>query len=365
MAERNEQDRTEPASQRKRDQAREEGNFAHSPDLAGAVALVGALMAMGYFGSWLMSALVQLLRHDITNVGSTESLRTILTSRWPAAFLPVAVSLTAILGVTALASLVCWISQAGLHFNMVGLEPKWERVDPMAGFKQLASVNSLVHGLLGVLKLAAVSWIAFRLLAGLLQSAGAWWQMPAAGLLPLWGGLSLKLAWSIAIPLLLIAIADFGYKKWRFEKDLMMTQEEMREENKQMEGDPQIKARIRQIQRLGATRRMMQEVPKATVIIANPTHVAIALRYEAGVVSAPVVIAKGENLLAQRIKAVAAQHGVPIIEDRPLARALLKTTQIGQEIPFEFYRAVAEILALLYKQRAGIPQGTLLAGSKA
>lgn len=351
--------RTEPATQRKREESRKKGIFAHSPDLAGAVALTAGLLALGAFGPWMTRAILDLMKGWFGHLDGQQSINEVL-SQVPTAIFPVALAVCCAIGVVAAAGAVINILQAGLQFNLEWLAPKWERVDPLEGVKKMFSLSSLVGAGFGLLKLLVVSWAAYQILIAASSSAPMWWQVRTGGLLALCGGLVLKLSWAVALPLLLLAAADYVYKKWKHEKELMMTREEIKEENRQQEGDPHIKQRIRQIQRTRAMKRMMQDVPKATVIITNPTHVAVALRYEPGMM-APIVVAKGEHLVAQRIKAIAAGHGIPVIEEPPLARAMLRVVQIGQVIPFEFYRAVAEILALLYRRRSAMGHSMIAA----
>lgn len=353
MAEDEAGNRTEPASPRKREESRKKGIFAFSPDVGGAAGLCAGLLALGGFGPWIVRAQLHLMRNWLAHINGERAMHDILAQDLPAAILPVALAVCSTIAVVMLAGVIVSVFQAGLHFNLDWLSPKWERVDPTEGVKRLFSLNALVGAGFGVLKLAVVSWAAWQVLAAVIDPAPTWRQVAADGLLPLCSMWVMKLGWSVAIPLLLLAAADYIYKKWKHEKDLMMTREEIKEENRQQEGDPHIKQRIRQIQRQRAMKRMMQDVPKATVVITNPTHVAVALRYEPGM-AAPVVIAKGEHLVAQRIKAIAGQHEIPVIEEPPLARAMLRVVQIGQEIPLEFYRAVAEILALLHRRRHGM-----------
>jgi flagellar biosynthetic protein FlhB len=165
-----------------------------------------------------------------------------------------------------------------------------------------------------------------------------------------------KLMLTAIVVLSIFAIADFAYQRWQYSRDLRMTKQEVREEHKEMEGDPKVKARIRSLQREMARRRMMQEVPKADVVITNPTHFAIALKYDSATMGAPAVVAKGANLLAEKIKEIAKAHGVPVFEDKPLAQSLFKL-ELDQEIPEAFYKAIAAILANVYKLKGKIKKG--------
>ena len=362
MAEEDRGDKTEEASPRKREDARKRGMIAQSPDLNHALVLVASLLALATLGSGIITSQLTFMKGWFAQIDGHTPLTDFLTQRAPAAMLPVFLATVAVIGMITLAALASGILQAGIHFNPDLISAKWERVDPLQGLSRLFSLTSLVSTVLGILKLVALSWAAYALLSTVFVNAPSFWQLSAPALLSLAGDLSMKLGWSIALPMLVVGGVDYVYRKWKHEKDLMMSRDELREENKQQEGDPHIRQRIRQIQRQRAMRRMMQDVPKATVVITNPTHVAVALRYEAGASAAPVVIAKGEHIIAGRIKAIAAEHGVPVIEEPPLARALLKSVHIGQEISVEFYRAVAEVLAVLHRQKTGAVQGVLPQG---
>ena len=351
MAEGSYGEKTEAATPRKREEARKQGNFAQSHDLTGAVALAAGLVMLSVCGPWLLHALLGFMHTAMSNLHQPHPLLEFLRCAWLPSFLPVALALLTILASVMAATLGYLLLQGGFHVNTEVLGPKWERIDPMAGFARLFSFQVVVQGILGLAKLVAVSWIAFLILSAIIPSAPLWAQTPLQSLFLLASQLSMKLSWSVAVPLLVLGVADYAYRRWRFEKDLMMTKEEAKEEHRQLEGDPMIKARIRQIRLERAKRRMIAAVPDATVVVTNPTHVAVALRYEAGVSGAPVVVAKGEHKVAERIKALAAQHAVPIIEKPALARALLRSVDIGQEIPLEFYRVVAEVLALVYRQQ--------------
>jgi flagellar biosynthetic protein FlhB len=196
-----------------------------------------------------------------------------------------------------------------------------------------------------------LAWAVLRGRGGLLVAAGDGdvGHLAARG----WD-LTLRLALSVAAALFLLGAADYGFQRFRFERALRMTRQEVKEELKREEGDPAVRARVRQVQREMARRRMMAAVPKASVVVTNPTHVAVALRYERGVTAAPRVVAKGEGFVAERIKELARRHGVPVVERRPLARALFKAVAIGQEIPRELFYVVAEVLAYVYRLRGAV-----------
>lgn len=349
MAEEQFGEKTEAPSPRRLEEAIKEGRFAESPDLASALELLLGLGALSYFGAQLINAQMGLFRSTLG-----EALRFtdfIHIERITPALHQLAIPAAAGAVLIAAGAVLGGVGQVGLHLNLSWLEPKWERISPLTNLKQIFSVESLVALLLGTLKLALIGWCAYGFLAHVANEAPRFWEYPVRVLAAKGGTLLFELGWRLAAMLFGLALVDYGWKRWQHEKSLRMTREEAKEELKQQEGDPKIKQRIRQLQRQRAARRMMSDVPKASVVIANPTHVAIALQYEPGTHRAPVVLAKGEHLVAQRIKALAAEHGIPVMEEPPLARALLRAVEVGQEIPVEFYRAVAEILAQLYKRR--------------
>lgn len=265
-------------------------------------------------------------------------------------FLPLGV------GCAIIAVLINFI-QAGAVFSMDPLRPKWDRINPLQGFKRLFSPRSIVELAKSLIKLGIVGYI----LWGSLQNEILPWteksgHMPALAIAGGFWNILNGIIIRIISFLLVLAILDYIYQRWEYAKSLRMSKKEIRDEFKQMEGDPLIKNKIRQRQRQMAMRRMMQDVPKADVIITNPTHYAIALQYDASTMSAPKVLAKGEGFIAAKIREVAEENNVPIVENPPLARALFKAAEIGDSIPADLYQAVAEVLAFVYRLRRSRPK---------
>ena len=351
MAEDDQGDRTEAASPRKREEARKAGQFARSPDLSAAAVLCAALIGLSAFGGTMFVGEISFMKQWIGHLDGKSDILKILTNQFPTGAAAVSWGLLGMLLIVELAALGIGIAQCGLHIHEDIIPLRFESLNPINGFKRIFSLQTLVSTAMGLAKIAVISIFAYRIIRALIEAAPFWWQSPLGNLFAMGSALASQLAWSIAIPMLLLGVIDYGYKWWKTEKDLMMTKDEVKQENKQNDGDPHVKNRIRQIQRSRAARRMMKDVPKATVVITNPTHVAVALLYDAKSSGAPVVIAKGEHLMAQRIKQIAREHNIPVMEEPPLARALNRTTEIGQEIPVEFYRAVAAILALLHRAK--------------
>ncbi|MEI6231487.1 MAG: EscU/YscU/HrcU family type III secretion system export apparatus switch protein [Planctomycetota bacterium] len=358
MADESEGDKTEQPSPQRREEAVKEGRFAESQDLSAACQLMLGLGLVSYFGAQVLNSQSGFMRMIFAKLGDAP-LRRFDTETYAPLVIQALTPAILAAGVMTLGSVACGVGQIGPQFNMDWLSPKFDRLNPMSGFKEIASRDALIGLVIGVLKLGVIGWSAYSFIMTISVEAPQWSSLPPALMATKTVAHVFTLAWRISFLLLMLACADYGYKRWTFEQSLRVTREEAREEQKQQDGDPKVKQHIRQLQRQRATQHMMRDVPKATVVIANPTHVAIALRYEAGEGRAPVVLAKGEHLVAQRIKAVAAEHGIPVLEEPPLARALLRAVDVGQEIPVEFYRAVAAILAQLYKRKTAPVGGRL------
>ena len=244
------------------------------------------------------------------------------------------------------------IAQVGLVMTGEPFIPKFDRFNPFTGMKKIISMRSIVELLKGLLKATLFAVVIYNAIKNFLPLSSKTMQMPIEfGSLEFWEMLW-NLAMKLAAMLLVMAIADYLYQHWDFENSIKMSKQEIKEEYKQMEGDPQVKSKIRQKQREMAKQRMMADVPKADVVITNPTHIAVALVYERQIMGAPQVIAKGQDYTAKRIRDIAAENNIPVIENRPLAWALFQNVEIGEEIPEDLYKGVAEILAMVYKIKA-------------
>jgi flagellar biosynthesis protein FlhB len=253
-----------------------------------------------------------------------------------------------LLGVLFLSGLGLSIAQVGLRFTAKPLIPKLNRISPLTGFQRLFGMRGLMRFVVNLLKLAGIILLAWHLLAADIPRMTTMKHDAAERMaLESWGIFVLVI--KLAAVLFIIAAGDFIFQRYQHTQDLMMTKQEVKEEIKQSEGDPLVKSKIRQIQRQIAQRRMMQEVPKADVVITNPTHVAVALKYDKATMAAPIVLAKGYDEVAQRIKALAAEHGIVQVENITLARALAKELDVGDPVPVKWYQAVAEVLSMVYK----------------
>lgn len=351
--------RTEEPTPRRREEARRQGLVPFSAELTAAVVLLGGLIGLSYLGPSIGSGLLALLRQELYHLRRLEP--------WDVAAAQAQltrVALQAMGLLLPLAGLLLLLAassaglQTGWQINTEKLAPDFDRLNPAKGVQRLFSMPALVRGVLALLKVSALAALAYWVLAGqwgVLSSLGQWplaWSV-AAG----WRVL-VRLATLLAAGVLLIAGLDYVYQRRRFELSLRMTREEVKRELREEEGDPQIKARIRQIQRERARRRMLAEVPKATVVITNPLQVAVALRYHPAQDVAPVVVARGRGRWAEVIREHARQYQVPIVAQPPLARALFQAVREGQMIPPTLYRAVAEVLAYLYRLRTPASEPT-------
>ncbi|HVP38757.1 MAG TPA: flagellar biosynthesis protein FlhB [Candidatus Saccharimonadales bacterium] len=352
MAEENKDEKTEPASPRKRAEARSRGQVAQSQEVNSALVLLASILALSWAAPHMARELGGLARlywgEGIHRAWSAESAQGEVT------FLLVHVgwAMAPALLLIGLTGVLSNLMQVGFVFSGAPLTPKLSNLNPIKGAQRIFSRNGLVELVKAIVKLAIITWLTWGTLRDEFLRLIPFHGSDLSQVLPAAGRATYHLALRVTLGLLLVALADYGWKRFQFEENLKMTREEVKDEAKQSEGDPRVRARMRALQRAMSRRRMMQDVPKADVVISNPTHYAVALRYRGGQMSAPVVLAKGARLLAQRIKEIARNHNVPMVEDRVLARALYQAVEVGQEIPIQFYEAVAEVLAFVYRLRA-------------
>ncbi len=358
-------EKTEPATPRRRAEARDQGQVARSQDLGAAVVLLAALIVFLFAARPMMNRLLEAMRHCLG--GGTAAL--LRAEQMPAeglnAMLTGAYVLLPLLLGVFLAALAVQLAQVGWHPTFKPLTPKVTKLNPIHGFQRLFSAYSAVQVGMNALKMLIVGAVAYLTLKdryALVVSAVGLHHWTIVALL---GELLFALALRLAIVLLVLGIADYVYHKYKYERDLRMTKEEVREELKSMEGDPKIKSRRRQIQLNLTIQRIRSAVPKADVVVTNPTEIAVALQYDEATMSAPKVVAKGQGFMAEQIRKIAIEHGVPIVERRPLARALYEQVEVGQEVPAAFYRAVAEILAYVYELTGRVPRRSATAAPAA
>jgi flagellar biosynthetic protein FlhB len=349
MAEESFQEKTEEATPKRRDEARRKGQTAKSQELNSAVVLMAALASLYVLGGMLFNTLsgftASTLAQSHTYEFSVLSVRTHVIG-WAQVFFG---SVGPILLVIGLAAFIVSISQVGFVMNEEALNFKPNRLDPMQGAKRIFSMRSLVELVKGIIKITIVGLISYWVIAPEMPRIALLTDAGVGDIFTYTGVMVFKVGMYTALALLVMAILDYAYQRFEFNKSIRMTKQEVKEESKQTEGDPQVRMRIRSLQRENARRRMMDDVPEADVVITNPTHFAVALKYDMDTMATPMVVAKGKNLIAQKIKEIARESGVPMVENKPLAQALFKSVEIGQGIPEELYRAVAEVLAYVFR----------------
>ncbi len=342
-------DKSHEPTERRRTKAREEGQVARSQDLASSVVLLVAIILLMTTGKQIVDVLVAYSRHTLgEEAWLTSDGSTIYAHLFQATFLilkPVGIFMLIL--VTA-AILVNYL-QVGWMFLPNKLAFDFKKIDPIKGFGRMFSLQSLMRLIFGLLKIAICAGVAWYALRNELSNILKLVDMDEGESTVYMLQLLLSVALKIAVCLVILAILDYAYQKWKHEQDLKMTTQEMRDEMKEMMGDPQLVSKRRQIQREMAQQRMSQSVPQADVVVTNPTHLAVALRYDPATMPAPIVVAKGAGVIAKRIRQLALEHGVPILERKPLAQALFKHVEINQHIPAEHFAAVAEILAYVYQ----------------
>lgn len=343
------EEKTEAPSDKKRHEAREKGNVAKSTEINSVFVLIISLAMLKITGPWILSELGNCITEFIgfTSDPSFSDQR-LITMIQKSLILVFKISMP-IAGAIALIGIVANIIQVGFLFTMKPLEPKLEKINPLSGLKRLFSLRSVVETAKNIAKLLIIGIVAYNTLESEFDKMLMLADASMTTIFSFTVATSYKIILRIALVLLIIAVFDYAYQRYDNEKKLKMSKQELKEERKQLDGDPQIKSRIRSLQREMARRRMMEKVPEATVVITNPTHLAIALKYDPKVNDAPVVVAKGKLAVAAKIKAIAKENNVPVVEDKPLARAMYDKIEIGFPIPMEFFTAVAEILAYVFR----------------
>ncbi len=350
------ENKTEKATPRRKQKAREEGNVPKSPELAAvAVLLTGFLTLIFLFPYFWTNFLVYSFLGTEVFASPDRLGFEDITSFWKYNLEKSFIWIFPILVLTFTVAVVSQIAQFGFIFTLKPLQLRWERLNPIKGIKNLLfSLNSLFELVKNLVKIGIILGVAYYFVQGHIGEILALYKMPLEEALKHLGSLIITLSAYIIATGLVIAFIDYAYRRWKWERDLMMSREEVKEEYKQTEGNPEVKREIRRRMREIMSRRMLQEVPKATVVITNPTHYAVALKYDIEKDNAPKVVAKGADHLARKIIEIAQKHGVEIYRDPPLARALYQSVEVGQEIPEKFYKAVAKIIAFVYKKRRAI-----------
>jgi flagellar biosynthetic protein FlhB len=351
-AEKDPASRTEEPTPKRREEATADGQTPRSVEVTSTAVLLAALAALSQSGESAVRSMRTMMRESLLGVSRADltlaDVSDIVDGIGAAGFTVVA----PILAATVVVALGSSVAQVGLRVLPKKLLPDPSKVSPAKGLERIFSRRGLVELVKSLVKIALVAWISWSLIHAVRDEVGALVAShPREILLIIGGELRRLVAWALA-PLGILATLDYGFQRWEHNQSLRMTRAEVKDERRQAEGDPQIRQRVKSAYREFAKGRSLADVPTADVIVTNPVHVAVALRYAAHEMGAPRVVAKGAEHMAERIKQIARRHGVPIVERRALARALFRTVPIGKEVPATLYRAVAEILAFVYGLRA-------------
>lgn len=348
MAEDDGQERTESATDKRREEARKKGQVPKSRELVSVAVLIGSLLVLYYTGGRMFNGLAELMRDTFKNAATLQITRDTVPIMFASISYKSFIILAPLMITVAVLGVASNVAQFGFLFTTESLSPKFSRINPIEGMKRIFSRQAVVELLKAILKIGLVGIIAYYTVKKEFYRIPSLVEMDVRGILIYGGAVSFRILVNSGVAIFVLAVLDYAFQRWDFEKSIRMTKEEIRQEMKEMDGNPQIKSRIRSLQREAARKRMMEAVPTADVIVTNPTHIAVAIKYEAGS-RAPVVVAKGAGFIAAKIKEIAREHKVMVMENKPLARAMYKMVDIGKEIPSELYQAVAEILAYVYK----------------
>lgn len=347
-------DKTEPATEKKLNDARKEGQVAKSREVANGLGLLGVFVILkvwaGNMGNQFLAVfsfvyekipeIVTFWNGDMPFQDTAAIFREVIYE--------ILMIILPILMIGFLIAFISDVAQVGWKPTSKPLQPKLSKLNPASGFKKIFSVNSVVELIKSIAKIGLVGYMAYSYIIDRIPLLLSLYDMPLMQGIQLAGDIVTTLGIRISAVYMIIAAADFAYQKFKFKKDMRMTKQEVKDEYKQSEGDPQVKGKIRQRMQEASRRRMMQNLPQADVVITNPTHLAVAIKYDAEVADAPIVIAKGEDYMAAKIREAAKEYRIEIVENKPLARMLYANVDIGQTIPPELYQAVAEVLAYVY-----------------
>ncbi len=344
-------ERTEQPTPRKLQKAKDKGQVPQSQEVSSVATLIILIAMIAFSGpsifKWCETQLKLGFSCDYSVFSDPQHFLKFFGDQ----FIDSLVLITPILVALTVGTVLASIAVSGLNFSSKAFELKFNQLNPVEGFSKLINVQSCVRLLVSILKLVFVSLIVWFYVKDKLETLASLRWADSSLILSMTAKMILGLLIRVAIALLIISIADALFQKWKYIQDLKMTRQEVKEDHKETEGSPEVKRRIRSIQFQAAFKRMLQEVPKATVVLVNPTHYAVAIRYDAKTMEAPVLVAKGADLIAEKIREIARAYGVPIISRPELTRTIFATVEPGKQIPEDLYVAVAQVLAMIYRLR--------------
>lgn len=349
MAEKPASERTEQPTQKKLEKAREQGQLAQSEELPQAVSIIVLMMILTFTAPWLLQWFITEIKYGLSCqvdfFSDSKSFMAFFNARLLSSIIVSLPALTSLL----IASVLSCILVTGLNFSPEALKLKFDQIDPVKGFSRLFDVKSLVKLGISMAKLLVISAIVWFYLKDKVQDLAVIRWAYTEGIMVSISKMILGLLIRVCLALLVLALLDVFFQKWKYISEMKMTKQEVKQERKDTDGSPELKSRIRRIQFTMAKRRMLKEVPKANVILVNPTHYAVALRYDSKTMDAPVLVAKGADHLAEKIREIGRSHAVPIIRRPELTRTIYSTVKEGQAIPETLFTAVAEVLAMIYR----------------
>jgi flagellar biosynthetic protein FlhB len=349
MAEESFQEKTEKPTPRKREDAKKKGEVAKSRELPSLAVLLSALMALTFFGYYTYSH-IQIIMKGAFSIPTMNDLNISEFLIFAQKIVTQSIlAISPVLAAVFISAVLSNLMQVGIIFTSESIMPKLSKIDPIKGFKRLFSKQSLMELFKSLLKLVIVGGVAYLTIKSEMKNVYSLGQMEINSILGYLFVTFSKIFIRCSLAMIVLVILDYAYQKWEFENKLKMTKQEVKEDLKKTEGDPLIKSRIKSIQMEMARKRIMQAVPEADVVITNPTHLAVALKYDSSNMNAPKVLAKGAGVIARNIKNLAEKHDIPMVENKELAQNLYSLVEIGQEIPAFLYQAVAEVLAYIYK----------------
>ena len=350
-------EKTEEPTTKKLDDARNEGQVAKSKEIYNAVGLLALFLIIhfyvGYIGSNLMNFFASIYNQIPDFILMPDGFLPALTYRvlFRTMFIRILILVGPIMLIAFIIAVVCDILQVKWKVTTKPLKPKFSKLNPIKGFSKIFSVNSLVELLKSIAKIGIIAYVAYSYLLGRIDELFILYDITLMQGIALTGDLVVQTGIRISAAYLIVALADLIYQKRKHHKDNMMTKQEVKDEYKNQEGDPQVKGKQKQRMMQASQRRMMQQLPEADVVITNPTHYAVAIKYDEDVHNAPIVLAKGADFIALKIKEAAKEHGIEIVENKPLARMLYTNVEVGEMVPPELYQAVAEVLAMVYHMK--------------
>ncbi len=347
-------EKTEQPTSKKLNDARKEGQVAKSKEIANAFGILALFLVLKFYVGTMGESFIDIFQGIYGQIpeiiqmynGMVPASALILVIR--SIMLRMLLIMAPVLLVAVVVAFVCDVVQVKWKVTTKPLKPKFSKLNPIKGFGRIFSKNSLVELLKSVAKIGIIGYVVYSYLQDRLKEIYLLYDLTLNRAIGLVGEIVIDLGIRIAVVYMVLAFLDFAYQKWKFKQDMMMTKQEVKDEYKNQEGDPQIKGKQRQRMREASMRRMMQQLPEADVVITNPTHYAVAIKYDPEQHDAPFVLAKGQDYLAQRIKEIAKENDVEIVENKPLARMLYANVEVGGLVPPELYQAVAEVLAFVY-----------------